>query len=666
MKLSEQFLESYRGQQPPWGPIGYFIYKRTYSRRLDDNGTFEEYWQTIRRVVETVYTIQREHCDKYKLPWNAYKAQKSAQEMYRRMWEFKFLPGGRGLWGMYLPLLRSKGGGCLFNCSFTSTEDIDTDFSGPFTFMMDFMMLGVGVGADLKGAEKVIIKPPKIIDGTFTVEDTRESWVELIGVILESFLGKQLPKHVDYSKVRKEGELIRTFGGTSSGPGPLKGLVDDIIKVLTKTDNRFKEKYPQEEVMDLSLLMKTFDPYPISSSQIADIFNIIGRCVVSGNVRRSAELLLGSPLDVEFRKLKQNEYKLSHHRWVSNNSISAKVGMDYSSFVGDTAINGEPGYIWLDNARNYGRLKDGIDGSDSRVLGFNPCAEIQLENRENCNLVDVFLPNHSSYEDFLVTLKYAYLYAKSVTLIPTHDQRTNAVIMRNRRIGTGVTGIIQAFNKHGKRNVLSWLDKGYGYLKDLDKLYSDWLCIPKSIRLTTVKPAGSTSLLPGVTPGIHYPHSEYYIRNVRISSSNPLVKLHRDAGYPVKEDTSSPGTSIISSPVKEDSFVKGKDKVTMWEQLENAAQLQYYWSDNSVSITVTVKPEEANEINEALQLYETRLKSVSFLPLKDHGYDDPPYVEITAEEYEKLSRKIKSLKPISEDVGKAEAAYCDSDSCSIT
>ena len=96
-KLSEQFLEAYIGKQPQWGPLGYFVYKRTYARKIDERGNTEEFWQTAKRVVETIYTFQHRHCESLRLPWNANKSQKSAQEMFRRMWEFKFLPPGRGL-----------------------------------------------------------------------------------------------------------------------------------------------------------------------------------------------------------------------------------------------------------------------------------------------------------------------------------------------------------------------------------------------------------------------------------------------------------------------------------------------------------------------------------------------------------------------------------------
>ncbi|GAG01968.1 unnamed protein product, partial [marine sediment metagenome] len=265
-----------------------------------------------------------------------------------------------------------------------------------------------------------------------------------------------------------------------------------------------------------------------------------------------------------------------------------------------------------------------------------------LESFELCCLVETFPSRHDSYEEFQETLKYAYLYAKSVTLVNTHWKETNAVMLKNRRMGISQTGIIEAFVKHGRRNMLEWSDNGYKYLKKIDEVYSDWLCIPKSIKLTTVKPSGTVSLLPGVTPGIHYPHSEYYIRRVRISKNSDLIEPIRAAGYYFEDDSYSDNSYVIEFPIHEEYFDRSKNDVSIWEQAENAAAYQKYWSDNQVSITITFKPElEANQIKHVLECYEDKLKSVSFLPIKEHGYKQAPYEEISKEKYEELISKTK-------------------------
>jgi len=641
-KLDEKFIKQFKGKQPNWGPLGYITYKRTYARIIERKNRKEEFWETIQRVVEGCYSIQKEHCIKLSLPWSDEKAQKSAQKMFEKIWSFKFLPPGRGLWMMGTEFIARHGSMSLNNCGFASTEDINRKYSKAFEFVMDALMLGVGVGFDTKGAGKIIIKKPKENNFNFQIPDSREGWVEALKLTLEAyFLGKQIP-HYDFSLIRRAGQPIRGFGGIASGPEPLKQMLNDIKEVL---ENRVNQ--------------------PITSVDIVDIMNLIGKCVVAGNVRRSAEIALGDPTDLKFVTCKQDEKKLYSHRWASNNSIFAVKGLDYSFIADQIVVNGEPGVFWLENAKTYGRMGDPPDYKDKKAAGVNPCGEQTLESFELCCLVETFPSNHDSYEEFQETLKYAYLYSKSVTLVNTHWPETNAVMLKNRRMGISQTGIIEAFVKHGRRKVLDWCDLAYTYIKDLDEEYSNWLCIPKSIKLTTVKPSGTVSLLPGVPPGIHYPHSKYYIRRIRISKNSDLIEHIKNAGYKVEDDSYSPNTVVAEFPVHEEYFDRSKKEVSIWEQIANAIDYQKYWSDNQVSITVTFKPEEKNDIKRVLEFCEDKLKSVSFLPIKEHGYKQPPYEEITEERYRQL---LANLKPLDLDETKDRAIgekFCDTEFCEI-
>ena len=644
--LSDSFLSEFKNKQPKWGfnNLGYLVYKRTYARQLEGGAT-EEYWQTCQRVVEGIYNIQKQHCKTLSIPWDDRKAQGSAQEMFQRMWEFKFLPPGRGLWAMGTDLIYTKGSAALNNCAFVTTQNIDTDFAEPFLFLMDMSMYGVGVGGDCKGANKVLIQP-LIHDATQTyiVEDSREGWVLAVKVILDAAQGKCKVPNFDYSQVRPKGAPIKGFGGIASGPGPLKDLINNLINLL-----------------------QTSTPTPITSTHIVDIFNYIGKCVVSGGVRRTAEIMFGDQDDTEFIDLKQDQEALYDRRWASNNSIFAKAGMNYSGFVNKIATNGEPGFIWLDHMRQYGRMIDPPNNKDRRAMGSNPCSEQTLEDHELCCLVETFPAHHESFEDYQRTLKFAYLYGKSVTLIPTHNLKTNAVMMRNRRIGTSMSGITQAIAKFGRYEFLNWCDSGYKYIKDLDRVYSDWLCIPRSIKTTSIKPSGTVSLLAGATPGIHYPYSEYYIRRIRMQDSSPLVKPCIDAGYHVEPDAYATDTVVIEFPVKSDHFEKSVKDVTIWEQFQNAADMQSYWADNQVSITVSFKHEEAKYIKTCLEMYERRLKSISLLPpAEDAGYKQLPYETISEEEYLNKIKNLKNLK-LSGDThdNLTEDKFCDGESCTI-
>ena len=562
------------------------------------------------------------------------------------------------------------------NCSYISTEGLHDDFAGPFCFLMDMSMLGVGVGSDTRGVGKVKIQPPKTTTEPFVVADSREGWVDLIKVLLNSFVGRaSYPLVIDYSGVRGRGELLKTLGGVSSGPKPLQTIVEGITKTLLPKGMAisFDVDY-NEKNGKIGKVLVTFNgegaSTKITSVQIVDLFNYIAKGVVAGGIRRSASIMFGEPNDQDFLDLKQDKEALEDRRWASNNSVFGYIGMDYEKVVDAITVNGEPGIFWLENARKFSRMKDAPDNKDRKIMGTNPCCEMALESGESCNLVECYPAHHDSYEDFQKTLKMAYLYAKTVTLIPTHEPKSNAVMMRNRRIGCSMSGITQAIGKLGRREFLNWCDKGYSYIQELDKIYSDWLGIPLSIKTTTVKPSGSVSLLAGATPGIHYPHSEYYIRHVRVANTSPLVKIVKDAGYPVHPDAYADETSVVAFPIHEKFFLKGKDDVTVWEQFMNMVDMQAYWTDNQVSCTITYKKDEKKDIVTCMETFEDKLKSVSLLPLmeKDHGYKFPPYQAITAEQYATMMSRITPInignKQKTHDKS-TEDKYCTGDKCEI-
>ena len=645
-RLSDKFIQQYEDKEVNWGPVGYVTYKRTYSRLLserDPSATGNEEWfQTCRRVIEGMFDMQKSHVTRLGLEWSDSKSQKTAKDAYDRLFHLKWTPPGRGLWMMGTKFVEERTAAGLFNCAFRSTRELSTKGGYIFAWMMDALMVGIGVGFDTLGAETLTVRSPKYEEDVHVISDSREGWVNSVKILLNGFLlGAQVPKF-DYSSIRPAGEPIKGFGGTSAGAAPLIELHDSLTNLLSAREG------------DL-----------LTSVDIVDIENLIGRCVVSGNVRRSAALALGSHDDMDYLTMKDDEEKLLHHRWGSNNSFSAQVGMDYTWHAKQSQKNGEPGYIWLENARTKGRFKDDDRDDDTKIMGFNPCVEQQLEDAELCCLTETFPAKHDTYEDYLRTLKIAYLYAKTVTLSNTHWAETNAIMLKNRRIGLSQSGVIQAFGKHGRREMLKWCDEAYDYVQELDKEYSDWLCIPRSVRTTSIKPSGSVSLLNGSTPGIHYPEAEFYIRRIRFSEGSSILRAIIEAGYDVEKDAYSPNTMVASFPVHEPYFIKGKKNVSMWEQLEIAAAYQNYWADNSVSVTVTFKEEEANDIKTALEMYETRLKAVSFLKYHETGYVQAPYEPISEEQYNEMMAGITPIQKVDTQEEASGTKFCDGDSCEI-
>jgi adenosylcobalamin-dependent ribonucleoside-triphosphate reductase len=523
---------------------------------------------------------------------------------------------------------------------------------------MEASMLGVGVGFDDKGADKNFeIYTPGDAQ-TYLVPDTREGWQESTVSLINSYLKPDQPTwEFDYSEIRPYGALIATFGGTASGPKPLVDLHNAIRKIFT---GRAGE------------LLNTVD--------IADIGNLIGRCVVSGNVRRSAELLIGRIDDDNFLNLKNAEAFPARNSydeeapgwgWMSNNSVMVGVGTDFSKIIDGIIRNGEPGVIWEDISKAYGRLADPINNKDWRIAGYNPCAEQSLESYEMCTLVETYLNRHTDVEDFKRTLKFAYLYAKTVTLLPTHWEETNAIMQRNRRIGTSISGIANFADNKGLPVLRQWMDEGYAVVKKYDSVYSEWLGIRESIKTTTVKPSGTVSILAGESPGAHWsPGGEYFMRAIRFGNDDPQLALFRMANYTVEPAAENPEhTSVVYFPIKASAKRAEKD-VSIYEKMNLAATAQRYWSDNSVSVTISFNPDtEANDIEKVLHMYDGSLKTVSFLPSGNFTYKQMPYTQITKEEYEDAQGKLFPIDFAGiyggmgiDGVGES---YCVTDACEI-
>lgn len=665
-KLTNDFVEGYKNKTVPWGykdvagnSVGEITFLRTYSR-LKADGTKETWTDVCERVINGMYSLQKDHAKTNRLPWNDAKAQASAKEAFDRLFNLKWTPPGRGLWVMGTPLVNEqKNSAALQNCAFVSTNEMSkSNPAKPFAFLMEASMLGVGVGFDDKGADKdFTIYEPKGEQG-YEIPDTREGWMESTSALINSYLKPDQPIWVfNYDSIRPFGAPIATFGGTAAGHEPLLKLHTHIRKLF---DGRAGNK--------------------ITRIDIADIGNLIGVCVVSGNVRRSAELLLGRIDDDNFLNLKnaerfpeRNSYDPENPgwAWMSNNSVETSVGTDLSPIVEGIAHNGEPGVIWMDVTRKYGRLADQPNNKDWRAAGYNPCAEQSLESFECCTLVETYLNRHDSLEDYKRTLKFAYLYAKTVTLLPTHWEETNAIMQRNRRIGTSMSGVANFADINGLPVLREWMDEGYKTIINYDKSYSEWLGIRESIKTTTIKPSGTVSILSGESPGVHWtPGGKYFLRAIRFGNDDPMLSLFKMANYRVEPASENPTkTSVVFFPIK--SLAKRSEKdVSIYEKVAIAATAQRWWSDNSVSVTISFDAEkEIKDVGTVLHMYDGQLKTISFLPMGNHVYPQMPYSQISQEEYDQYAMELFSIDfaGVYQGLG-IEAigeAYCTTDACEI-
>lgn len=650
--LTPEFLSQYQGKQPNWGfnGLGYVVYKRTYARPKADGQT-EEWNETVARCIEGAQKIGAQY------------TKEEAERLYDHVFNLRCSFAGRMLWQLGTSTVDRFGGNSLLNCFYVS---INTPRA--FLFVFENLMLGGGVGFSVRREdvhELPRIKPGVKVtheatkDADFIVPDSRSGWVTLLKHVLDAFY--ITGKSFTYSTVlvRGAGEPIKGFGGTASGPKILMEGIEKIVKIFQAREEK-----------------------KLRSIDALDICNIIGSIVVAGNVRRSAQIALGDPDDYYFLRAKNWSLgNVPNWRAMSNNTIYADSfdhiseelwTNGYETDAKTGRAKGEPyGFFNLVLSQKYGRLKDG-PMKDSKLypapkdncVGLNPCAEITLSSSETCNLSELYLNNIRSKEELIDCAKLLYKTQKAIAAMPFIHEETTAIVHKNMRLGLGVTGICQSLDK------LSWLDECYIELRRFDAEWSKQRGWSRSIKLTTVKPSGSLSLLAGATPGVHPAYSQYYIRRVRMASTDKLATICREAGYHVEfvknfDGSENHDTVVVEFPCRTpDGAILAKD-MDVIKQLEMVVRLQSDWSDNAVSVTAYYDPHEFSALKTWLKdNYDKKIKSVSFLLRSSHGFAQAPYEEITKEQYDKLSAKIKPMSIGGGDVI-SDLVQCEGGACPI-
>ena len=359
----------------------------------------------------------------------------------------------------------------------------------------------------------------------------------------------------------------------------------------------------------------------------------------------SALICLGDYDDIDYLNAKRWDLgNIPNWRCMSNNSVVCDdITKLPEEFWNGYNGNGEPyGLINIELSRKIGRIKDGEKYPDPLVEGYNPCAEQSLANYETCCLSEIYLCNINSYEELKDIATIVYRICKHSLLLGCHQEETEKIVHKNLRMGIGITGFLQSSTEQK-----NWLSDLYQYLREYDDNYSKKLGVPTSVKLTTVKPSGTLSLLAGVTSGAHPAIYQYFIRRIRISSANTtLIDLARKHHYFIEyqrnfDGTDDKNTMIIEFPCcYPEGTLLAKDMSAV-DQLNTIKELQTNWSDNSVSVTVYYKLQELDEIKQWLKdNYQFNVKSCSFLLHNEHGFKQAPFEEISKEEYEKLMKKV--------------------------
>lgn len=601
-----------------WGELGLITFARTYAREKKD-GTKENFSDTVERELNGINKQL------------GLQFTEEESNFYRTMrHEMKGSVAGRFMWQLGTKTVDRLGLASLQNCSFVVIDEPVR----PFTWAMDMLMLGSGVGYSIK--KEHVYKLPKVQrkkvkierfddkQADFIVPDTREGWVKLLGKVLKAHFYSGKGFTYSTQLIRGKGEPIKGFGGVASGASILVEGMTLISEILN--NRRGKQLRPID---------------------CLDIMNIIGMIVVAGNVRRSAQIAIGDYDDLEFLKAKRWDLgNVPNWRAMSNNSVDCPDAKLLPQEFWDTYQQGEPyGLVNIELSKKVGRLGE-TEYPDPDVEGYNPCAEQSLANFETCCLAEIYLPNINSYEELKKVATMLYRINKHSLALKCHHPETEEIVHKNMRMGIGITGFQMASEEQK-----GWLSDCYTYLREYDKEYSKLKGWNPSIKLTTVKPSGSLSLLAGVTSGVHPATAgQYYIRRIRIASSSPLVEVCKSHGYHVEFQENFDGTLdretvVVEFPCKYPDGTKSAEDMTFKEQLEDVKFLQKNWSDNSVSVTVYYDKEDLPELKKYIEEnFNENFKTLSFLlKMNNSGFKQLPFESISKEQYEYLSSLVKPI-----------------------
>lgn len=663
--LTDEFINEYKNRKSPLSPIGEFVYLRTYSRYLEDKRRREYWYETVRRTAEYNIQLGIDFKKKQGLHINLEEEVKEAEVLFNNIYNLRTFTSGRTLYMGGTDIVKEYPLS-NYNCCFTMIENMD-DFADIFYLLM----VGCGVGiridreriAKLPSIRKVQLEgiydenirnftsKEMMEDTSFVVDkkddsivvikvgDSKEGWCDALKtyfLLITSAEHKNIKKIViDYSYVRPEGERLKKFGGRASGHKSLKRMFEKMNKVINRCEHE-----------------------QLKSIDILDIATIISENVVSGGVRRSAMMVICDEADEEVINAKRNIYKVVGDKWIedeeishrkmSNNSIlyTKRPSMErIREIINSIKINGEPGFI---NGTEALRRKNSFKGC-------NPCGEILLNSKQCCNLTTnnlLYFVNDSNIlelEKLEEVMKLSTRVAIRMTLVDVELPEWNKVMQEDRIIGISLTGMMDMVNRTNMSydELASLLKHLREVVHEEGRRYCSEIHITAPKLMTTIKPEGSLSTLPCVSSGIHYAHSNYYIRRIRIATTDPLYKMiEQQACYPIYNENGQTDENctikVIEFPIK---APEGKTKydVGAIEQLELYKMSMQNWTDHNTSITVHVREGEWEDVIQWIYDNFEYVVGITFIPLLEETYPLLPYECTTKEDYEE---RMQQMKPI--------------------
>lgn len=597
-------------------PLAEFVYYRSYSKWMEDKNRRETWIETVSRFMDY---MKEEMGNKL--------SEKDYSRIHEAILNQRVIPSMRLLWSAG-PAAR-KTHVAAYNCSYIAITDLRD-----FAEIMYVAMCGTGVGFSVENKfinQLPLIQPQngKVLP-THIVEDSKEGWADAFHLALKTwFSGNDIS--FDYSKIRPKGARLHTMGGRASGPAPLIDLMNFSREIIMKKQGQ-----------------------KLSSLEVHDIACKVGEIVIMGGVRRSAMISLSDLGDESLRHSKDGQFwNQAPHRIMANNSAVYEVKPTSQEFLKEwnalvSSGSGERGIFnrgCLTNQLPQRRI-DAFDAGNPSDWGTNPCGEITLRSKQFCNLTSIVVRKEDTLETMLENVELASIlgtYQASLTNFPYLSKEWRENCEKEALLGVSLTGY---FDNELVRNI-GVLDQLRLKAIEVNKEYAKKIGINQSTCVTCIKPSGNSSQLLDTASGMHPRYSQYYIRRVRVSSTDPIYKMMKDQGIPCKpevgqsEDNAT--TWVLEFPVKAPENAIVKDDVSALELLEEWKKLKVHFTEHNPSVTIYVGDSEWIEVANWIYDNWEIVGGLSFLPRSDFVYQLAPYEEITREVYEEMTKDIKEI-----------------------
>ena len=580
-----------------------FVYVRSYSHWLENAKRRETWDETVSRYM-TMFRKQAAG----KL------SEATLIEVEQAILKFEVMPSMRALWAAGPAI--EKDNLTAYNCSYCSIDSVDS-----FAECLYILMCGAGFGFDVsqESVSKLPAIPP-FIDApevTYIVGDSREAWADSVKVLMNSLYdGKDM--YMDYSKIRPKGTRLKTMGGRSSGPEPLRDLHDFIRKTFQGASSQ-----------------------RLKSIECHDICNKIAEIVVVGGVRRSSEISLSDLEDRDMRGAKN--WPFPPHRSMANNSAIYRTKPTREQFdvewksLRDSGT-GERGIFNLEAARSGApdRRNKGL------IRGLNPCGEIMLRDKQFCNLSEVIMRSTDSLDNLKRKARLATIIGcvqSTLTYFPFLRKEWAENCNEERLLGVSLTGMMDAPHLLTAENLKALKSEVISTAAQI----SDILGVPMPAATTCCKPSGTVSQLVDSSSGCHPRYDQYYVRRYRISAMDPLFYMMMSQGFDFEPEVgqeTNTQTWVVSFPVKAPEGCVTREAVSAMDQLKLYALLQENWAEHNTSLTVYINGhEEWREVGDYIYENWDKVKGISFLPYDNGHYAMAPYQTITKAEYEDMAAK---------------------------